>query len=69
MSDAASRPWLASYAPGVPHELAAPSGSLFDLIEASAKNYPDRPALEFFGRVTEVLMQRLEGAAQQKALA
>ena len=66
MSDAASRPWLASYAPGVPHELAAPSGSLFDLIEASAKNYPDRPALEFFGRVTTYaeLFEQIERAAE-----
>ncbi|GGI48681.1 long-chain acyl-CoA synthetase [Agromyces flavus] len=66
MSDAAARPWLASYAPGVPHELPAPSGSLVDLIEASAEAYPDRPALEFFGRVTTYaeLLEQVERAAE-----
>lgn len=46
------RPWLASYAPGVPHELPLPTTSLADLIAESVRTYPDRPALEFFGRVT-----------------
>lgn len=47
-----ARPWLASYAPGVPHELPLPTGSLADLIAESVRTYPDRPALEFFGRET-----------------
>ena len=66
MADAAERPWLASYAPGVPHELPAPAGSLVDLIEASAAEYPDRPALEFFGRVTTYaeLLEQVERAAE-----
>ncbi|MFE5673019.1 long-chain-fatty-acid--CoA ligase [Agromyces sp. NPDC056523] len=66
MSDAAARPWLASYAPGVPHELPAPTGSLVDLIDASAEAYPDRPALEFFGRVTTYaeLLEQVERAAE-----
>jgi long-chain acyl-CoA synthetase len=36
----------------VPEDLAPVSGSLIDIVEASAKDYPDAPALEFFGRVT-----------------
>jgi long-chain acyl-CoA synthetase len=66
MSDAAARPWLASYAPGVPHELPAPTGSLVDLVEGSAEAYPDRPALEFFGRVTTYaqLLEQVERAAE-----
>lgn len=66
MADAAARPWLASYAPGVPHELPAPAGSLVDLIEASAAEYPERPALEFFGRVTTYaeLLEQVERAAE-----
>ncbi|MBM7505424.1 long-chain-fatty-acid--CoA ligase [Agromyces aurantiacus] len=66
MSDAAAKPWLRSYAPGVPHELPAPAGSLVDLIEASAAEYPDRPALEFFGRVTTYaeLLEQVERAAE-----
>ncbi|MGN6103710.1 MAG: AMP-binding protein, partial [Kofleriaceae bacterium] len=46
------RPWLDSYAPGVPHEIPLPTGSLADLIAESVRTYPDRPALEFFGRET-----------------
>ncbi|MGV3713596.1 long-chain-fatty-acid--CoA ligase [Pseudolysinimonas sp.] len=46
------RPWLDSYAEGVPHELPLPTTSLADLIAESVRTYPDRPALEFFGRET-----------------
>ncbi|MDQ4212618.1 long-chain-fatty-acid--CoA ligase [Microbacterium capsulatum] len=46
------RPWTASYADGVPEDLAPVSGSLVDIVEASARDYPDAPALEFFGRTT-----------------
>ncbi|WP_345435411.1 long-chain-fatty-acid--CoA ligase [Microbacterium gilvum] len=47
------RPWTASYAPGVPDDLAPVSGSLLDLVDASARDFPDAPALQFFGRVTD----------------
>jgi long-chain acyl-CoA synthetase len=46
------RPWIASYAEGVPDDLAPVSGSLGDIVAASARDYPDAPALEFFGRTT-----------------
>ena len=46
------RPWLASYAEGVPETIELPSGSLYDLVEESVSNYPDNVALEFFGRET-----------------
>ena len=46
------RPWIASYAEGVPDDLAPVSGSLVDIVEASAKDYPDAAALQFFGRET-----------------
>ncbi|RKT36744.1 long-chain acyl-CoA synthetase [Microbacterium sp. AG1240] len=46
------RPWIASYAEGVPSDLEAVSGSLVDIVDASARDYPDAPALQFFGRVT-----------------
>ena len=46
------RPWIASYADGVPEDLAPVSGSLVDIVEASARDYPDAPALQFFGRET-----------------
>jgi long-chain acyl-CoA synthetase len=61
-----SRPWLDSYAPGVPHELPLPTTSLADLIAESVRTYPDRPALEFFGRETTYaeLGEQIDRAAE-----
>lgn len=60
------RPWTASYAPGVPDDLAPMTGSLVDIIDESAKTYPDAPALQFFGRVTTYreLHEQIERAAE-----
>ena len=46
------RPWLTSYAPGVPHDIDLPEGSLFDIVESSAEQYGGNVALEFFGATT-----------------
>ena len=46
------RPWLASYAEGVPPAIELPTGSLFDLVEASVSEFGDNIALEFFGATT-----------------
>jgi len=46
------RPWIASYADGVPADLGPVTGSLLDIVTASARDYPDAPALQFFGRTT-----------------
>ena len=46
------RPWIASYAEGVPDDLEPVTGSLVDIVEASARDFPDAPALQFFGRTT-----------------
>lgn len=46
------RPWIASYAEGVPTDLPPIAGNLLDLVEASAREDPDAPALQFFGRTT-----------------
>ena len=46
------RPWLSSYAPGVPDEIELPQGGLFDIVEQSAKEFPRNVALEFFGAET-----------------
>jgi long-chain acyl-CoA synthetase len=48
----ADRPWLTSYDDGVPLDLPPVSGSLLDLLEDSARDYPDAVALQFFGRET-----------------
>jgi long-chain acyl-CoA synthetase len=48
----ASRPWLSSYAPGVPHDIDDVTESLSDMIEAGIARYGRRTALEFFGATT-----------------
>lgn len=59
------RPWISSYAEGVPEDLDPVSGSLIDIVEASARDYPDAPALQFFGRTTSYreLQDAIERAA------
>lgn len=52
MSIETPRPWLTSYAPGVPHDIELPDGSLFDLVEGSAQRFGEHVALEFFGATT-----------------
>jgi len=47
-----ARPWIASYAEGVPQDLEPVTGSLVDIVEASARDYPHALALQFFGRTT-----------------
>jgi long-chain acyl-CoA synthetase len=59
------RPWLASYAPGVPHDIEEPTGSLADIVEESARRFPKQVALEFFGRTTTYaeLQEQIDRAA------
>ncbi|WP_394552702.1 long-chain-fatty-acid--CoA ligase [Agromyces sp. MMS24-JH15] len=60
------RPWLASYADGVPADVAEPDGSLYDLIRESVAGYGGHAALEFFGRSTSYaeLGEQIERAAE-----
>jgi long-chain acyl-CoA synthetase len=62
----AEKPWLDSYADGVPRELEVPSGTLGDLIAESVATYPRNVALEFFGRETSYaeLGEQIEHAAE-----
>ncbi|MFC0006689.1 long-chain-fatty-acid--CoA ligase [Micromonospora siamensis] len=46
------RPWLRSYAPGVPAEIDLPDGSLVDLLTDAAHRFGPRVALDFFGATT-----------------
>jgi long-chain acyl-CoA synthetase len=48
----ASRPWLSSYAEGVPHEIDEPTQTLPEMMAASVSRYGKSPALEFFGATT-----------------
>lgn len=47
-----SRPWLDSYAEGVPAEIDPPTETLSEMMAASVAAFGRRPALEFFGAVT-----------------
>ncbi|MHA7190406.1 long-chain-fatty-acid--CoA ligase [Arthrobacter sp. MDT2-16] len=50
--DLAARPWVESYAPGVPRSFDVPEGTLSDLLDASVRTYRRATALEFFGAPT-----------------
>lgn len=52
MSIYSERPWVASYAPGVPADVDVPAGSLAHLIDDSVATYGSHVALEFFGATT-----------------
>ncbi|MBN9223447.1 MAG: long-chain fatty acid--CoA ligase [Microbacterium sp. SCN 70-27] len=59
------RPWIRSYADGVPADLDPVSGNLLDIVDASARDYPEAPALQFFGRTTSY--RELEDAIERAA--
>ncbi|MET1052796.1 MAG: AMP-binding protein, partial [Mycetocola sp.] len=47
-----SRPWLGSYAQGVPADVVVPEESLVDMLDASVRSNRASVALEFFGETT-----------------
>ncbi|MFS0866473.1 long-chain-fatty-acid--CoA ligase [Microbacterium sp. 179-B 1A2 NHS] len=47
-----SRPWLNSYADGVPHEITPVTETLVGLLEGSVRKYGGKVACEFFGAET-----------------
>ena len=60
------RPWLASYAPGVPADVEVPVESLPEMLAVSAARYGTRVALDFFGARTtyEELADQVSRAAE-----
>ncbi len=52
MAISTPRPWLASYADGVPDDIDPFEGSLYDLVRGSVEQYGGNVALEFFGATT-----------------
>ncbi|MDH6180283.1 long-chain acyl-CoA synthetase [Microbacteriaceae bacterium SG_E_30_P1] len=60
------RPWISSYAEGVPAEVEVPEGSLYDLVAASGVEFAPNVALEFFGRTTTYaeLLEQIDRAAE-----
>ncbi|HWV50667.1 MAG TPA: long-chain-fatty-acid--CoA ligase [Microbacterium sp.] len=61
-----SRPWLDSYADGVPAVIEEPTQTLPEMMAASVKAYGRRPALDFFGAETSYrdLGEQIERAAE-----
>ncbi|HEU5099963.1 MAG TPA: long-chain fatty acid--CoA ligase [Roseiflexaceae bacterium] len=43
-------PWLAHYDPGIPHNVDVPPVTLPELLGAAARDFPDAPAILFYGR-------------------
>jgi long-chain acyl-CoA synthetase len=62
----AGRPWLSSYAEGVPHQIREPRGTLLGMIHSSVKRYADTTALVFFGAGTTYreLGEQIDRAAE-----
>lgn len=52
MTDLSARPWLASYAEGVPADIEPVTQTLVQMLDDAVSRHPKRPALEFFGAVT-----------------
>jgi long-chain acyl-CoA synthetase len=46
------RPWLASYAPGVPHDVDVPDEPLTASLDRAAERHPARVAVDFLGATT-----------------
>ncbi|WP_396641613.1 long-chain-fatty-acid--CoA ligase [Microbacterium sp.] len=59
------RPWVASYAEGVPADIPPVTETLVDMLDASIKKYGKQTALEFFGATTTYaeLGEQIERAA------
>ncbi len=52
MTATEGRPWLSSYAEGVPTEVDVPAGSLVDLLQRAAERFGPSVALDFYGATT-----------------
>lgn len=52
MSHYDHKPWLTSYAPGVPSEIDEPTESLIDMLDTSVKKFRNHTALQFFDATT-----------------
>lgn len=65
MSSPTERPWLASYAAGVPADVAVPDEPLTATLVNAAERFPDRIAVDFEGQTTTYreLLDEVEQAA------
>ena len=46
-----TKPWLAQYDSGVPHEISVPAIALPELLAAAARDYPHAPAILFYSSI------------------
>jgi long-chain acyl-CoA synthetase len=63
----ANKPWLTHYDTGVPHEITVPPIILPELLAQSARQFPNAPAISFFGTTItydelDTLVSRFAGA-------
>lgn len=61
------KPWLAHYDPGVPHEITIPRIALPGLLTAAARDFPDAPAVLFYGKT--ITYAELDDLASRFAVA
>ena len=59
-------PWERSYPPGVDWRIDIPDGPLWKILDDARRDFPDRPALEFLGKVLtyEALASLVDRAAE-----
>lgn len=69
MTATAARPWLSSYADGVPADVDVPEGSLVDLLHEAAGRFGPTVALDFYGATTTYadLAEQVDRAASALA--
>ena len=58
------RPGLTHYDSGVPHEIEVPPIALPELLARAARQYPDAPAILFFGRTINYAELALQGLSR-----
>ncbi|MDA8437063.1 MAG: long-chain-fatty-acid--CoA ligase [Actinomycetales bacterium] len=68
MDDARSRPWLSSYAPGVPADIDVSDESLTDLLETAVRRHSDSVALDFYAATTTYAELGVQVARAAEAL-
>jgi long-chain acyl-CoA synthetase len=66
VTDSTSRPWLSSYAPGVPADIDVPDDSLTEMLAGAVARFGSLAALDFFGATTTYaeLGERVARAAE-----
>ena len=51
MTEPAARPWLKGYVPGIAWDMEFPAHPLTRFLDESVERFPDRPCLDFLGKI------------------